>query len=178
MTLTDVPQSGKYFQQGATVQIVIQLLDVETGLPVQLQAATNLSISLLYPDLVTARTFVASLYTNGTDGMISYLTGYSDLSEVGLYQVQGGAKIGGISIPPSYRTDFYVLPNVGSGTEPGIVLKDSAGGFWQVTILPAGNLKTSPVSSPSSFEEALYLTDQNGKVWTITVLPTGNLDTN
>ena len=114
--ITDVPQSGIYYQKGAIVQLIVQLLDQQTGLPIQLQAAMSLEVVLLLPDLLTVKMFPAQLYTDGSDGLIVYTTRNDgtiiDLSQVGLYQLQGTGVIGDIQMPFSYETDFYVLKNI------------------------------------------------------------------
>jgi hypothetical protein len=188
VNITDVPQSGVYYQQGAAVQLVVQMIDITTGLPVPLGAASGLSISILYPDRVTTQTFVATLYTDGSDGMVTYTTknlpGQVDLSQVGLYAMQADAVIGGVSIPPSYETDFYVLPNVFGGpmttiaTPSAIVLYDSASVRWVGTVSPAGTINWIPqVSGPPNALQLnqLVMKDDMGVYWTFTISTLGVL---
>lgn len=184
--LLDIPDSGIYFQQGAIVQLVVQLLDINTGLPIQLQAATALTISLLYPDLVTTQSFPATLYTDGSDGKIYYTTENDgttiDLLEFGLYQMQGTAVVGGVQLPPSYRTDFYVLKNVFGGstmpvfTPSAVVMYDSSNVRWVGTVTSSGVLHwTALASGPNSFLQfnQLVMKDPNGVYWTLSISTVG-----
>lgn len=186
MNLTDVPQSGIYYQRAAIVQLIVQILDINTGLPVQLQTANGFSISILYPDLLTSQTFVAALYSDGSDGKITYITKNDgvtiDLNQVGLYQVQGDAVIGGVSLPPTYETDFYVLPNVFGGTMPAIVtpsaivLYDSDNVRWVGTISAPNVLSwAAQIEGPAGFFQpnALVMKDSTGLYWTITISTLG-----
>jgi hypothetical protein len=186
VNITDVPQSGIYYQQGAIVQLVVQLIDIVTGLPIQLQAAAGLSIAILYPDLVTSQTFQAKLYTDGSDGMISYITQNTgaiiNLSQVGLYQMQGMAVIGGVLTPPSYETDFYVLKNTFGGsmstitTPSAIILFDSNGIRWAGTVSPLGVISWNPlVMGPQGFLQFnnLVMPDITGVYWEFMINDSG-----
>lgn len=186
MVLTDVPQSGIYYQQGAIVEIVVTLIDVQTGLPIDIQTAAGMSISLLYPDGVTTQTFPASLYTDGSDGKISYVTindnSQVDLSQWGLYQMQGNAIVGGVALPPSYLTDFYVLKNTYGGFMPAIttpsalILYDSSGNRWAGEVSTSGVLSwTSKPFGPNQFFSFnnLVLVDENGVYWTFVISTLG-----
>ena len=189
MQLTDVPQSGIYYQQGAIVQIVVQLIDNQTGLPIQLQTATGLSISILYPDLVTTQSFSASLLTDGSDGYIVYTTRNTgtiiDLSQVGLYQIQGSAAVGGVQLPPSYATDFYVLGNAsGNPTPPPtynsttLIMYDPLGIRWGITVNASGVIQTAATpTGPTNFImfNSLVLIDTNGVYWTISIATAGTI---
>lgn len=185
--ITDIPQSDIYFQQGAIVQIVAQINDYTTGEPVQLQNATGLSITMLYPDGVTSQTFAATLYTDGSDGRIVYTTRNTgsviDLSQVGLYHFQGNAAVGGVSIPPSYQTDFYVLANVAGSSSPdplfnssALILLDSSSVRWGMTVDANGDLHTALTpSGPSTFLKFnnLVMQDSDGAFWTVGVSTLG-----
>jgi hypothetical protein len=185
MTITDVPQSGLYFQRGSVVQLVIQLIDDNTGLPIQLQSATNLFIDILYPDNAGTRSFVASLYTDGSDGRIAYITkndqlGYSDLNQVGLYKMQGRASIGSAPLPPSSETDFYILPNVADQAVAPVnypVLQSPGGFLWQVYVLKTGNLDTISVTAGNPVLTQFYMRDSTGQNWSVTVQDGGQLVT-
>lgn len=192
MNITDVPGTAVYIQKGAIFQLVAQILDFTTGLPIQLQTATGLSISVLYPDGVATQTFAASLYTDGSDGKIVYTTKNDgalvvDLSQVGLYHFQGNAAVGSVQLPPSYQSDFYVLENVvGSGppaplfTSAALILFDTAGIRWGTTVSVAGALVTvlTP-TGPAAFLQfnQLVMKDPNGLYWTVTVSVAGVLET-
>lgn len=182
--ITDVPQSGIYFQQGAIVRLIAQMLD--TGLPVPLQTATGLVIAILYPDRVTTQSFAAELYTDGSDGMIAFTTRNDgrtiDLSQVGLYELQGMAVIGGVQLPPSYESDFYVLENVFGGsnmpifTPSAVVLYDTNSVRWVGTVTPSGDIEwVAQPSGPSSFLQfnQLVMKDDNGVYWTMSISTLG-----
>lgn len=191
MIITDVPVSAIYFQRGSIVQLVIQLIDQNTGLPLNISQASAMSIFLLYPDRTIERQFVASLWTDGTDGRIVYTTQNSisnvDLSEVGLYQMQGQVVIGGVTQPPSNATDFYVLANAfdQGGTSPivsaqGLVLFDSRNIRWVVQVSTGGVISNPAIAMPTGPANALILhqwvmKDSDGIYWTITVDVGGHL---
>lgn len=189
--ITDVPDSEVYLQEGAIVMLVAQILDINTGLPVQLQVATGLSLTVLYPDRLTSQTFAAQLYTDGSDGRIVYITRNDgstiDLSQVGLYQFQGNAVIGGVALPPSFKSDFYVLPNMsGNPTPPAIfsssslILFDSNGIRWGVTVNPSGALvRALTPSGPTNFLmfNGLVMKDAGGLYWTVSISITGVIQT-
>lgn len=185
--IVDIPQSGVYVQRGAVFQIIAQLLDLSTGLPVQLQTATGLSITVLYPDGITTQTFVAALFTDGSDGMIYYTTKNDgvtiDLAQIGLYRFQGNGVIGGISLPPSYQSDFYALPNVIGGTNvnittpQGVVLFDSNNVRWVGTVSPSGGPLSwaAMISGPATFLQFsnLIMRDDLGIYWTVKISTLG-----
>lgn len=188
MRITDVPNSGVYFQQGSIVRLVVEIVDVETGLPVQLQTATGLSISLLYPDNIVSQTFAAQLYTDGSDGKIMYITRNNgltvDLSQVGLYQMQGNYTIGGVVQPPSYFTDFYVLRNaIGISSPPifnslAMLFYDDSGVRWALTVDSSGDqhIALQP-TLPASFIyfQNLVMKDPAGLYWQSSISITGDL---
>lgn len=191
MNITDVPQSGIYLQRASVVQLIVQLIDNNTGEPVQLQGASSLTIALLYPDRSTYQTFSASLYTDGSDGRIVYATvndGSSqvDLSQVGLYGLQGQAVIGSIPTPWSEGPDFYVLPNaVDQGTPPppiytasALIMYDADSVRWAITVSPSGIIvATAQSSGPTSALtlRTMTLQDSDGIYWTYTISTDGDL---
>lgn len=182
----DQPVSGIYLQLGAITQLVVQLLDANSGLPIQLQVATNLTVSLLYPDRITSRDLPAALYTDGSDGMIVYTTqndGASniDLTQSGLYKIQGLASISGTPLPPSSESDFYVLDNVDDIGSPPLAYTSSALIFfdannvrWAMTVSTGGaisNPSTARLTGPinSLTLNQIVLKDSDGVYWTITM---------
>lgn len=182
MNITDIPLSGVYYQKGAITEIVVQFLDFSTGLPVQLQVATGLMIAIEYPDGSTTQIFNATLFSDGSDGMIVYTTrndgmGVIDLSQVGLYHVQGYAAIGSAQLPPTSESDFYVLPNIVQEGQPSggfsasaIIFFDSNNTRWALTVDGSGGLHF--VATPTGPATFLYLSrvvmqDSNGVYWTI-----------
>lgn len=188
--ITDIPNSGIYLQRGSILQLVIQLIDLNTGLPLQLQVATGLTISMLYPDLDTSIDFVASLYTDGTDGRIVYTTQNTedqiDLSQVGLYHIQGSVTIGGVPQPPSQETDFYVLANANeTGTPPNaytasaFILFSPNGTRWATVCTGAPALvsaaqATGPINALTL--GTLVMRDDTGVYWTVTITNLGVLE--
>lgn len=185
--ITDVPQSGIYFQQGAIVQIIAQILDATTDMPVQLQSATGLTISVLYPDRKLMKTFPATLYTDGSDGRIVYTTVNDgttiDLSEVGLYNFQGGAVIGGVALPPTYFNDFYVLQNAFGGvvmpivTPTAVILFDLDNVRWVGTVTPSGGPLqwVAQTEGPDNYLQfnSLVMQDDTGAYRTFTISTLG-----
>lgn len=187
--ISDVPESGVYFQQGAIVQLVVQMLDVNTGEPVQLQLAQIMTISLEYPDETTIMEFPATLYTDGSDGRMVYTTrnnglGQVDLFQVGLYKIQGQAMIGGVALPPSSRSDFYVQANANGGGSPvanfspnAIILFDSNGVRYAVSVNSSGQvIKQARINGPQNALQlnALVMKDSTGIYWTIGIDTSGN----
>lgn len=65
----------------------------EDGTVVDLATATDLKIYMKTP--TETKTFDASLYTDGTDGKIKYVTVEGDIDLAGEWQIQAGANIGG-----------------------------------------------------------------------------------
>ncbi len=98
-----IPQPTQEFQYGAAIQLIVQFIDpVATSanngvpVPVNISGATNLLVCLLFPDTVTSQNFGAAFLTDGTDGDIYYQTVYNtDLVQLGLFQIQGKATLGG-----------------------------------------------------------------------------------
>ena len=75
-------------QQGdGGVTVVITVVDPATSLPVDMSAATNLSLLMRKPDLTTVA-FSAALAGNGLDGRVSYALDASDMAEAGFYDFQ------------------------------------------------------------------------------------------
>lgn len=58
-----------------------------------------------------------------------------------------------------------------------LVLKDSSGAYWQVTISITGVLKTTLVSQPNTFYVSLLFSDVNQLTHILTVSTNGNLVT-
>lgn len=79
--------------KNAGIQLVITFLD-ENGNLLDIYGATNLTIALQAPD-GTQTSFPAQYVTNGLDGQIFYVTTATDLTEAGLWYVQGQVTIGG-----------------------------------------------------------------------------------
>lgn len=185
MNITDVPDSGIYIQKGSIAQLVVEIVDAVSGLPIQLQAATNLKIQILYPDRAGWRSFPATLYTDGSDGKISYITknngtGFSDLNQVGLYKIQGSGVIGSVPLPPSLETDFYIQPNVEDQATTPVeypVLRSENGKLWQVYVLMTGNLDILLVDSAANPSDIMYMQSSDGQNWSLTATNDGHLET-
>lgn len=184
--ITNVPESGIYIQRGSIAQLIAQLIDINTGEPILLQAATALFIDVVYPDRGGTRTFPAKLYTDGADGKIFYTTqndglGYSDLNQVGLYNLQGRASIGNVPLPPSYVNDFYVMGNaMDLATTPVNfpVLRANDGTFWQIYILRGGQLDILQTDGTTDAVDIIYLVDSGGQNWSLVAMRTGTDDAN
>lgn len=86
----------KTAQVGAMVELLVQFMDPE-GIIVDLSAATQLQIILRYEN-GSFQTFEAEFFTDGTDGIISYVTTINDLMYVGTYFIEGVAVIAGENV--------------------------------------------------------------------------------
>ena len=75
------------------VALVVQVLD-QNGNVINIAGAASLTIKLLAPDGTSADK-VASLYSDGRDGKMVYVTQSGDLAQAGLYQVQGKLTLNG-----------------------------------------------------------------------------------
>jgi hypothetical protein len=82
----------------------------EDGEIVDLSDATELVIKLKSPSGVTSSKS-ASLYTDGTDGIIEYITEDGDIDEEGKWQLQGYVEVGGGHFSSSIH-DFFVECNL------------------------------------------------------------------
>lgn len=69
-------------------QLIVTCLD-QNGDIIDIAAAATLVIKLGYPDETTTKDCTASLYTDGSDGNMVYVTQANDLNQAGLYTVQG-----------------------------------------------------------------------------------------
>ena len=107
------PIPGVTAQVGDEIQLLVQFVD-ENGVPINLSGGTSYKIKLEYPDGST-QDFTASLYTDGSDGIISYTTGPDDLNQVGYYFIQGQATIVGETFATrnnQINNALYVYANV------------------------------------------------------------------
>ena len=77
------------------IRVVITVVD-GSNLPVDLSAATALSIVRVKPDGLLVTT-AASFATNGMDGKMLIALGPTDLADAGLYTVQGALTIAGLN---------------------------------------------------------------------------------
>lgn len=106
----DVPQDYQFCQVGdAGIQIIVQVLD-GAGQPVDLRPATAKVIKILLPD-GTTKDVAATFLDDGSDGKIFYTTAAIDLSEVGVYRVQGKVTMGNAAKSTQLGT-LQVLANV------------------------------------------------------------------
>jgi hypothetical protein len=77
---------------------------------VDVSAATTLELHFVKPDR-TRVTQTATLYSDGTDGIIEYITETDDLDQAGFWNIQGYVVISGA--PKKSNVDeFRVFPNV------------------------------------------------------------------
>ena len=75
------------------LELVVEFLDGTTGDAIDVSAASQKFIYLTSPSGTTTE-HAASLDTTGVDGKIRYNTQAGDLSEDGVWQIQGWAKVG------------------------------------------------------------------------------------
>lgn len=114
-----IPQPMQQFQYGAAVRLIVQFIDpvltaANNNDPVALNiaGATDLLVCLLLPDTLTSQNFTGAFLTDGSDGKIYYDTVYNtDLSQLGLFQIQGKATLGGSPILTA-KGYFEVVTNV------------------------------------------------------------------
>ncbi len=114
-----IPQAMKQFQYGAVVRLIVQFIDPiltaqnnNVPVPLDIAGATDLLVCLLSPDTTTTANLTGAFVTDGTDGEIYYDTVYNtDLVQLGLYQIQGKATLGGKTILTMVGY-FEVLVNV------------------------------------------------------------------
>jgi len=89
---------------------IVQIVDCESGLPIDLSLATTMTIKFLLPDkTVIERTAVFT--TDGTDGRIQYVTIAGDLSLAGLWKIQAYAVDSGFT-NNSEIEEFRVYSNL------------------------------------------------------------------
>lgn len=87
------------------VRLVVQVLDGE-DLPVNIRAATGLTVKVLSPD-GTGKEYAGVLLTNGTDGRVFYATVPNDLDQAGLYELQAQITMAG-NVQTTARGKFWV----------------------------------------------------------------------
>lgn len=83
----------------------------EDGVVVDISAATTKQIWLRKPDGTTVLEKSASLYTDGTDGVMQYSTVTTDLDTAGNWKLQGYVVIGSSVIHTDIHT-FKVWANL------------------------------------------------------------------
>jgi len=88
----------------------VTIIDCETGLPIDLSAATTLIIKFFLPDKsVIEKTAVFT--TDGADGKIQYITAADDISQAGLWKIQAFAIDSGFE-NSSEVSEFRVYSNL------------------------------------------------------------------
>lgn len=90
------------------VDIIITI--TEDGSVVNVSSATTKEILIRKPS-GTLLTNTASLYTDGTDGKIRYISVSGDFDEEGLHRIQGVVDIGSGHYPSEVKT-FQVYGNI------------------------------------------------------------------
>lgn len=98
------------------VVILVQMIKQSDGTPLDISAATDLSIVIGYPGGVR-EIKTALLYTDGLDGKMYYVTEVDVLAIPGDYQIQGKAVIGS-DVFYSEPELFTVKDNIEPGTPP------------------------------------------------------------
>jgi hypothetical protein len=93
----DMPfQEYQSCQVGEAGLSLVAVLTNPRGTPRNLRPATSLKIRLGYPDGMS-RDLDAVILNDGGDGKMVYVTTAEDLSQAGVYTIQGFATIGGVT---------------------------------------------------------------------------------
>lgn len=101
----------EYVQRTDTgVQFVCTIVDEQTNNIINLSQASNFALTFRKPDK-SVYSVVASLYTDGTDGKISYLSQVTDLLLAGIWKFQASYTLSGSNKLTSWAS-FQVLPNL------------------------------------------------------------------
>lgn len=84
----------------------------EDSVAVNLSSASSITIKLLKPDS-TIVTFTGALYTDGTDGIVQYVTATAnDLDQSGIWKIQAIVTFGVSDSHYSNLRTFRVHPNI------------------------------------------------------------------
>lgn len=89
---------------------IVTIIDCDTGLPIDVSAATTKTIKFLMPDLSVLEK-PAIFTTDGTNGKIQYAIVDGDLSQPGRWKIQGYVVDGGYTNHSSVE-EFTVLANL------------------------------------------------------------------
>ena len=89
---------------------IVTVIDCDTGLPIDVSAATTKTIKLLLPDLSVLEK-AASFTTDGTNGKIQYTIASGDLSQSGRWKIQGYVVDSGYTNHSAVE-EFNVLANL------------------------------------------------------------------
>jgi hypothetical protein len=92
--------AAELHQNDIGTQFIFTLKD-ENETVVNISAATTLHVLLEKPSC-TVETKTATLYTDGTDGKLTYITVSGDLNEIGTYKIQGRIVISGNTWSTNY----------------------------------------------------------------------------
>lgn len=84
--------SSQIFVGDTDTEFRIQITDDST--PVDLSSATSLAILFRKPD-GSLLSLNASLYTDGTDGIIFYKSVSGDIDQPGIFKIQAQVEVGG-----------------------------------------------------------------------------------
>jgi hypothetical protein len=87
------PLATQTAQVDGVVMLAVKFIDTD-GNPIDISTATEKRVILEYPDGLSNE-FDALFATDGTDGVIYYVTQEGDLNEKGTYFVQGMVVIAG-----------------------------------------------------------------------------------
>lgn len=92
------------------IALVVTVTASDGTTPINLSSASNFTIYIYRPDgrLITG---TASLYTNGLDGKIQYITQSTDLTVQGVYKVQASYQLSG-NLKHTSKDIFCVEPNL------------------------------------------------------------------
>lgn len=92
------------------IQLIATITNQETKQIVSLVNATGITFTFKRPD-GTVYNVTGSLYTDGTDGKIQYVTQTTDLTMTGIWKFQCSCTISGSQKISSW-TSFQVIPNL------------------------------------------------------------------
>lgn len=98
--------------QVGTIGLVIELKIKKNNSVMDVSSASVKQIIILKPDGITKTINTATFSTNGTDGLIRYVTtGSGEINQAGDYQVQGYLEMSGVK---SYTSivQFHVVSNL------------------------------------------------------------------
>lgn len=93
------------------VQFIVQINNEQTNQPINLSSASSINFIYKQPDQIVYNVS-GSLYTDGTDGKVSYISQDTDLTVRGIWKLQISYQISGATNYTSIYT-FEVLPNLG-----------------------------------------------------------------
>lgn len=169
---TDIPSTSQVLY-GATMHLgLLSAYDstLTTSHSVQLFSLTAsvryyFKVQSFYRDSLSVSAVFSFVYTPGYP---SFILVSPDLTRWSVVPLSPDGNLD--SNPASTGPDGAYEP-------ASIVLVDSDGVYWDVTIQDSGNLETTPGGSPVGALTSLPIYDSQSRSWTLTVTTEGNLKT-